>query len=63
MLIWVLVGNKYARFYEDLGGQQVYRKAQDFGEFTTDNNAYGWKDLDDISFGEGVSLLLNYGYN
>ncbi len=46
VLVWVLEGNPYRRFYEALGGELVDRKPLDNTELFL--VAYGWKDISKI---------------
>ena len=45
MLVWVLAANPWRRFYEALGGRQVYVKPVEIGGITLDEVAYGWTDV------------------
>jgi GNAT superfamily N-acetyltransferase len=44
LLIWVLAENRSRRFYEALGGQQVYEKPVTIGGAPLVEVAYGWLD-------------------
>jgi ribosomal protein S18 acetylase RimI-like enzyme len=48
MLVWVLGGNKYSRFYECMGGRKICAKKYEISGATLDLTAYGWTDLKDI---------------
>jgi GNAT superfamily N-acetyltransferase len=44
MLVWVLADNPASRFYQSLGGQQVYQKQVEIATVQLVEVAYGWTD-------------------
>ncbi len=46
MLIWVLAGNQYKRFYESIGGTQIRTKEVAVGGKTFHELGYGWCGMD-----------------
>ncbi|MEH1967766.1 MULTISPECIES: GNAT family N-acetyltransferase [unclassified Nostoc] len=44
MLVWVLDDNPASRFYQSLGGQQVYQKQIEIATVQLVEVAYGWTD-------------------
>jgi GNAT superfamily N-acetyltransferase len=51
LLIWVLAENRSRRFYEALGGQQVYEKPVTIGGVRLIEVAFGWPDAGTITRG------------
>jgi ribosomal protein S18 acetylase RimI-like enzyme len=45
LLVWVLAGNPYLRFYETLGGKLVRQKSVEVGGMTVMDIGYGWDEL------------------
>lgn len=45
MMVWVLAENPSKRFYESLGGEQIYEKVITIDEVELKEVAYGWKDI------------------
>ena len=45
MKVWVLSGNNSRRFYETLGGQELYEKEIIIGGTSLPEVAYGWPDI------------------
>jgi FR47-like protein len=52
LLVWVLAENRSRRFYEALGGQQVYEKPVTTGGVQLIEVAYGWLDARTIIEGQ-----------
>ena len=46
MLVWVLEGNPYKRFYERLGGELVAARGIEIGGKSLKELGFGWKNLD-----------------
>ena len=54
LLVWVLKDNLGAcRFYESIGGRQVGYKTITIGGADLVEVSYGWKDIGDLTVGEG----------
>jgi ribosomal protein S18 acetylase RimI-like enzyme len=45
LLVWVLAGNPYRRFYEALDGRTVRKKTVEVGGMTVMDIGYGWDEL------------------
>lgn len=45
MMVWVLAENPSKKFYESLGGEQIYEKVITIDEAELKEIAYGWKDI------------------
>jgi ribosomal protein S18 acetylase RimI-like enzyme len=45
LLVWVLAGNPYRRFYEALGGRPVRQKSVEVGGMTVMDIGYGWDEI------------------
>ena len=49
MLVWVLAGNPYRRFYESLGGVHVRTRTIEIGGVKLPEFGYGWRDLAELA--------------
>jgi hypothetical protein len=49
MVSWVLTNNSYRKFYEKMGGKEVYSRLRRIGSRDYEEIAYGWQNLSDYS--------------
>lgn len=52
LLVWVLADNPACRFYEALGGKNLYEKQIELGKVMLDEIAYGWTDTTVLGLGQ-----------
>ncbi|SFG95769.1 L-amino acid N-acyltransferase YncA [Desulfotomaculum arcticum] len=45
VILWVLAGNRYKKFYEDHGGKQIEFKIMNINGFDAELIGYGWPDI------------------
>ena len=55
MLVWVLSGSPYQKFYERLGGVYLREKSLPLGDALLMEKAYGWKDIRPLAEMESLS--------
>ena len=55
MLVWVLSGNPYQKFYERLGGVYLREKSLPLGDTLLAEKAYGWMDIRPLAEMESLS--------
>ena len=49
MLVWVLAGNPFKKFYVSLGGEQIASKIVEVGGRNLEELGFGWKSLDSLT--------------
>ncbi|MDC3424681.1 GNAT family N-acetyltransferase [Aquibacillus sp. 3ASR75-11] len=52
ILVWVLTQNPSSKFYERLGAEPIQKEQTTIGEGTYQETAYGWEDINELTFQE-----------